>query len=138
MTISFDDTVLQPLTTAEDILDRAGGLIGAACRRQTWFLFVDDGDVQLPLLVPLCDIPSPRDDDLDEGARVVLSRLCRAADAAGVIAVIERPGPPSLHSDDRAWARALHRAAATEDIDLRALLLSHDHGVRALGPDDLL
>ena len=138
MTIPYDDTIFFPLSTPEAILERAESLVGPACRAQTWFLFLDPDDVQLPLLVPVENVPSPDDDDLAEGARDVLGSLWRATDAAAIVAVIERPFEVALHPDDRAWARALRTAAHHEGIDLRAVLLSHDHGVRALAPDELL
>jgi hypothetical protein len=138
MTIPYDDTIHFPLSTAEAILERTESLVGPACREQTWFLFLDADDVQLPLLIPVDQVPAAADDDLEQGARDVLGSLWRATDAAAIIAVIERPCTTSLHPDDRAWAQALHSAAVDEGIDLRAVLLSHDHGVRALGPDDLM
>ncbi|MFT4124227.1 MAG: hypothetical protein QM635_10380 [Microbacteriaceae bacterium] len=131
----YDDTIDQPLHTGEDILDRVRDLIGGACRAQTWLLFLDADDVQLPLLVPVDDLPGEREPL--EAARGLLSALAEATEAAAVVAVIESPFTTALSDADRGWARALRDAAAAESLDLRAVLLSQRHGVRALGPDDL-
>lgn len=133
----YDDTIDRPLRTGEDILERVHELVGPACRAQTWLLFLDADDVQLPLLVPIDDVP-PDDRPLVDTAREVLSVMMTATDAASVIVVIESPSTRELTAPDRDWAIALRDGAAAEGIDLRALLLSHDHGVRAIAPDDLL
>ncbi|MDM4762651.1 hypothetical protein QT381_06490 [Galbitalea sp. SE-J8] len=131
----YDDTIDSPLRTGENILDRVHDLIGPACRAQTWFLFVDDDDVQLPLLIPIDDVP---EDAAVDATGAAMASLCDAAGAAAMIVVIESPGTHELTDADRAWARVVRDAALAVDVELRALLLSHDHGVRALAPDDLL
>jgi hypothetical protein len=133
---AYDDTIGRPLHSGEDILERVHDLIGPACRAQTWLLFLDADDVQLPLLVPVDD--APENALLIDSARDLLGSLSFATEAAAMIAVIESPWTRELTDADREWAVALRDAAIAESIDLRALLLSHDEGVRAIGPDDLL
>lgn len=132
----YDDTIDEPLHTGEQILARVRDLIGPASRSQTWLLFLDGDDVQLPVIVPIDAVPEEQ--PLVDSARELLSALAAATDAAAVIVVIESPHSRELGGADRAWAIALREAASTEGVDVRALLLSHDDGVRALGPDDVL
>lgn len=132
---SYADAALHPLTTDADIECRVADLIGGACRGQLWFMFLDERNVQLPLLVPVADPPrSPS--GAGGGLAAMVGGLVEAAGAASVVIVVERLGGRELTADDCDWALALHDACATTGVSLRALLLSHDKGVRWCAQDD--
>ena len=134
----YDSQQLAPLTTDALIEERVTALIGRAARRQVWFLFVDAQDDQLPLLMPWGDHPSrPRSGDADHFA-ALLAQVREAADASGVIVVIERYGSAELTKSDLAWANVLRGAALGSGMALRGVLLSHARGVRWVAPDDYL
>ena len=133
----FDDSLL-PLDSEARIEERVSALIGRAARRQIWFLFVDEYDAQLPLLLPIEDHPSrPDDDDVDRFA-ILLDQLAETSDARGTIVVIERFADAALTRSDLAWAAAMQEASARSSVTLRGILLSHSSGVRWIAPDDYL
>ena len=134
-TPSYEATTRQPLTTPVLIEERVRALIGRACRRQLWFLFLDDNLVQLPLLIPFDGLPS----DPGEMVHDLVRAMGRAMDAAGassVIVVIERYASSGLTTSDLAWARGLHEAFEADERELRGILLSHNRGVRWVAQDD--
>lgn len=130
----YADAALQPLDTDALVQGRVAELIGRACRRQLWFLFLDERGIQLPVIMPVADPPStPPDNDR---LRLMIGQLVESTDAAALIVVLERFGPEKLTESDRAWAAALHDSCAEAGVALRALLLSHREGVRWIAQDD--
>jgi len=127
---------LEPLTTDALIEQRVGSLVGRAQNRQIWLLFVGQNHVQSPLVLPISDVPvAPSSGDLDNWCELVRGTT-EAVDAVEVIVVVERYGPERLTDADRAWARMLSDGCRVAGVALRAVLLSHRHGVRLLAPDD--
>ena len=51
------DRTHQPIPTDEDIRQRVGDLLDRAVRRQWWTLYLDDQDVQRPVLIPMAGYP---------------------------------------------------------------------------------
>jgi hypothetical protein len=136
MPIDRDFAHTRPLTTDALVEERVASLVGRAVSRQVWLLFVDEHDVQLPLVLPLSDVPvSPGEGDLDHWTEF-LAGATRASGAHAVIVVIERYAPDRLGAADRSWARLARDACSAADVPLRAVALSHRRGVRLLGPDD--
>ena len=140
MTIPYDEAIAVPLETDALIEQRVADLIGRANRRQLWLLFLDDQQVQLPVIIPIDALPSAPPSGPDEAATLaeMLKATVDAAAAASVIIVVERFGPPALTPSDVAWARALHDACDAVAVPLRAILLSHRAGVRWVAQDDYL
>lgn len=134
-TPSYQDTTTQPLTSQVLIEERVRALIGRACRHQLWFLFLDGNQVQLPLMIPLDDLPSAPDDTVHDLARA-MGRAMEAANAESIIVVIERYASAGLTSADIAWAQGIHDAFDLEKLHLRGVLLSHNRGVRWVAQDD--
>lgn len=133
----FDNRLL-PLSTEKQIEERVAALIGRASRRQIWFLFVDEHDDQLPLLIPIEGQPSrphPRD---AERFAALLTDVHERAGARGVIMVIERYGSAELSDSDVEWAKVLHEAAVASGLVMRGVFVSHAKGVRRAAPDDYL
>ncbi|PWC06043.1 hypothetical protein [Mycetocola zhujimingii] len=136
--ISASTANQQPLDTDELIEQRVSALIGRASRRQLWLLFLDDDDIQLPMLVPIDDFPvQPRPADVHALATGVAA-IMESAGAVRVILVWERYAGADLSQLDRAWARQLSAECAAAGVPVRAQLLSHKRGVRWIAPDDYL
>ncbi|MDQ1580776.1 MAG: hypothetical protein QOD05_1551 [Microbacteriaceae bacterium] len=133
---SFQESRNSPLLTDADIEERFSGLIGRACRKQLWGSFLDDNQVQQKLLIPIDGLPDLPD---EEGAHKLiraLSEILRMQGARSLILVWERPGGSALLRADLGWVRTLSAACERQSAQLRALLLSHDDGVRCLARVD--
>jgi hypothetical protein len=126
----YEETQLLPLVTDADIERRVADLIGRANSRQLWLLFLDEFDVQLPVLIPIESLPAEPTDDQTE---LVISRvreLMAEIGASSVITVLERYGAATLTAQDAAWSRSLRTNCVRNRVTLRAQLLSHRTGVR--------
>jgi sugar phosphate isomerase/epimerase len=136
MSVPYEETQLLPLVTDQDIERRVADLIGRANSRQLWLFFLDEFDIQLPLLIPIEGLPS---EPTEEQADTVLERVREVMGEIGataVITVLERYGSPALTMQDASWVRALRRGCANRGVTLRAQLLSHRTGVRWIGPEE--
>jgi hypothetical protein len=132
--LSYDSAATQPLTTDALIHERATALVGRAVRRQLWLLFLDEHDLQLPVIMPIDDLPvSPPD-----GAKLPIAAIAQEVGARSVVVVLERYGDDTLTENDKEWARHLRESCAATSVRLRAILLSHRRGVRWVAVDDLL
>lgn len=136
MTIpAYESTITAPLTTDALIEERVSSLVGKACRRQFWLLFLDEDSVQLPLLIPIGDPPAHPQPESD----ALLGMVENAAESVGatsVVVVIERYADDTLTASDLAWAAWLDAAFHDHEIALRGMLLSHRRGVRWIAQDD--
>ncbi|MEO7005676.1 MAG: hypothetical protein ABI275_10285 [Terrimesophilobacter sp.] len=132
---NYDETRLQPLTTDDLVHERVSDLIGRAIQHQLWFLFLDDDHVQLPLVIPVGELPTRPDAFLGTIA-AQLHEAMEAAAARAVIVVIERYADAALTGADREWALAIHDSFEQAGVVVRAILLSHRHGVRWVAQDD--
>jgi hypothetical protein len=126
----------EPLSTDAAVGRLVTEMIGAALRRQVWTLFLDGDDRPCPLVIPVSDLP-----DLPgpgEGASFAhtMSHVAGTVGATALILVWERPGAPHLDVTDRTWLRALHDGFADQEVDLRAILVSHLDGVSWARRDD--
>lgn len=134
-TPQYEEARLQPLTNDVLIEERVRALIGRASRHQLWFLFLDGDQVQLPLMIPLDDLPSSPGDSAHDLARA-MGQAMEAAGAQSIIVVIERYAGTALTASDSAWAKAIHAAFEQDGLSLRGILLSHNRGVRWIAQDD--
>lgn len=125
-----------PLVRDSDVELRVNQLVGRARSHQIWFMFLDEQNIQLPLLMPMDDLPTAPADDDEHWLASRIRELCRACDAVSLIFVIERYAGEALTPQDANWARTLHRACDLAAVPLRALLLSHRGGVRWIAQDD--
>ncbi|MET0975521.1 MAG: hypothetical protein ABWX82_07615 [Leifsonia sp.] len=136
MTISASESVDQPIRTDDEILARVDALIGRACRRQFWLLFLDRDDRQVPVLLPIEDYPSTPYGGSAEYIAMRIGEITASTDAARVVIVWERRLGPATTEADRVWARELGAACAAEDVSVRAQVISHRDGVRWFAADD--
>jgi sugar phosphate isomerase/epimerase len=133
MPIPYEETQALPLTTDQDIERRVADLIGRANSRQLWLMFLDEVDVQLPLLIPIEGLPAEPTDEQTDAVVFRIRELMGEIGASAVVMVLERYGPVALTAQDAAWVRSLERGCAEHGVTLRARLLSHRGGVRWLG-----
>jgi len=140
--LDANDATRLPISTDHDVEQRVADLLQHAVRRQWWTLYLDDDDVQRPVLMPMAGYPEHPDEPCgDEGiaAELLANRLASIVEdiaAAKVIFVWERPGGPESTPADREWASALGAACRAAGVAVRAQLILHDHGVRWFAPDD--
>ena len=135
-TPTYDEAALLPLTTDADITERVELLIGRANQRQLWLLFLDELNLQLPLLIPVEGLPvSPTEAEtalILDRVREVMGEL----GASSIVVVIERYGPSAPTPQDLDWARSIRRACEATGVSLRAQLLSHRTGVSWISTED--
>jgi hypothetical protein len=130
------DAALIPLPTDLAIHERVRQLIDRAFRRQIWFMFLDEHDRQIPLVMP-CDIPRlPRDGDAERIGGFITEVMERVG-AWAIVVTLERRGPAEVGKNDLIWLQTLRDACAWARVPLRGPLLAHRTGVRWIGPDDL-
>jgi hypothetical protein len=140
--LDANDAKRLPLTTDHAVQRRVAELLQGALRRQWWTLYLDEDDVQLPLIMPMAGYPERPDEPCgDDGtaAQLLASRLADIAEqvgAARLIFVWERPGSAESTAADREWARELSEACRAVGLAVRAQLILHDRGVRWFAPDD--
>jgi hypothetical protein len=127
----------RPLSSRVDLEARVRQLVPCAVQRQLWLLLLDADDVQLPVMVPLGDIPLRGGSADGEGLIEMLRSLAREFEASSFVFILERPGPPSPRYDDRLWLSMLLSVARTDAFDVRAAFLAHDAGIVRYGADDL-
>lgn len=134
--ISTTEASQRPVDSDAALEERIAHLIGRACRRQVWILFLDAASVQLPKLVAMDDYPTSPEPC---GARSFASHIRRAMDELGaerIVFVWERNVGERATPVDRAWAKAMATACRDEGVPARAQLISHRAGVRWFAPDD--
>jgi hypothetical protein len=135
---SYDDAQLLPLTTDAEIEARVADLIGRANSRQLWLLFLDEVEVQLPVLIPIDSLPSVPTHDEGERVATSIRDLMGQIGASAVITVLERYASSALTAGDLAWAQTLRECCDRQGVRLRAQLLSHRSGVRRIADDELV
>ena len=131
----YEDTLTQPLTSDDLIEARVSALVGRACRRQIWFLFVDSENMQLPLMIPVADPPALPDGAVSQLAGNIAEGV-EHLDARSVIIVLERYAGAQFTAADKAWAGALGSGFDAAGLSVRAVLVSHSRGVRWFAADD--
>jgi hypothetical protein len=137
MPVPYEETELLPLVTDDDVERRVADQIGRANARQLWLLFLDELDLQLPLLIPVDGLPAQPDGDHSERVIETVRDLMDEIGASSVVVVLERYGPTTLTAQDAAWVRFLRAGFAAAGVTLRAQLLSHRTGVRWIADDEV-
>jgi hypothetical protein len=136
MSVPYEETQLMPLATDEDIERRVADLVGRANSRQLWLFFLDETDVQLPLLVPIEGLPAEPTAEQATGVVYRVRELMGEIGATSVVTVLERYGSSALTAQDAAWVRALRTTCESSGVVLRAQLLSHRTGVRLIDTEE--
>ncbi|WP_123504496.1 hypothetical protein [Frondihabitans sp. PhB188] len=115
----------QSLATRDALDVRVRQLIPCALVAQIWLLLFDADDVQMPLMMPIGELPHRP----EHGFHGALALLHEEYGAASFVFVHERPGPGVLSVDDAAWLRALLEVPADAGYRVRAAYVAHDEGV---------
>lgn len=120
MTLTPAQAAEEPLLTEADMRRRIEQLIAPAIHNgQLWILFLDVRRRQLPLMVPIEDMPVlPSTPDV-QSLITVLREL--RAEYDSVILVMERLGTDAVAAVDRRWAAALRAAAAEHDVTIAGI-----------------
>ena len=121
------------IATDVDARELLSTLLGPALRRQLWAFLLASNGRQLPIVIPIDGIPaSPSDEEL----RSIVSSLGQVLDEYGpggsILFALERPGDETPHGFDELWADGLHSAAEDEAVDVFAIYLVHDDGLRMM------
>jgi hypothetical protein len=128
-----------PLTSDQDVMRRVDRLLDQDSRRRRslWLLFLSGSGVQLPVVVPIDDVPE-RPDALLVGnlCGVIADVLGEAAAAGSAVVTLTRPGDDSLDDSDRCWFGALDAAARDRGAAIRLICLATQAGVRQLTLDE--
>jgi hypothetical protein len=131
-----DDTRERPLTNPIEIENRVTDLLVHANQRQLWLMFLDDEQVQLPLLIPVDSLPGELTEDDARAFALAIGDTASRLDAASVLIVLEELHDGELTDRDRTWARLLHAACDRDGTVVRGILLCHKRGVRWMPQDD--
>jgi hypothetical protein len=127
-----------PLTTDQDIILRVDHLLDDDSRqhRSLWLLFLSSGGVQLPVIVPIDDVPARPDRLLARNlCEVIANVLDDVAHAGSAVITLTRPGAETVDDTDREWLRALHAAAGESGAAVRLICLATEAGTRQLTLD---
>ncbi len=133
----YDDVADVSLATDEALLDRVRDLVEGAYRRQLWFMFLDEEQRQLPVLIPH-DVPSRPSREHGEAVHAFIAHLVDGIRPAGIVVVLERPGPDDLRRGDREWFAVVDDACRVAGVVRRGPILAHDDGFRWIAGEDLL
>lgn len=128
-----------PLTTDQDIIRRVDHLLDEDSRqhRSLWLLFLSSGGVQLPVIVPIDDVPARPDWLLTRNlCEVIADVLGEAAPAGSAVVTLTRPGAETVDDSDREWFHALHAAGRESGAAVRLICLATQAGTRQLTLDD--
>lgn len=121
---------MQPIVTDADCLERVDNLVGRACKRQVWFLLLDEHGVQLPALIPIEGYPAAPGGDEEALLAQWLAEIMSSCDALEAIVVWERRLGEASVPAERLWARRLDAECRAIGVRLRAQVISHRRGVR--------
>lgn len=125
--------LLASLDTDADVLDRIGHVISDDARfdRSLWLFFLSADAVQLPVVVPIDDVPaSPGAGDAESICEVTARVLEDAAPGGSVVVTLVRDSERGVADSDRQWLTALRAAAVRTGVHLRMFCLATRDGVR--------
>jgi hypothetical protein len=130
-----DYDLLAPISTDADVLDRVDRLIDTDARRDRslWLFFLTADAVQLPVVVPVDDLPiSPDPDTAESICRLIAHVLSDTAPGGSAVVTLVPGNGLSVTAADQRWLLALRSAAAKADAHLRMLCLATREGTRQL------
>jgi hypothetical protein len=128
-----------PLSTDQDIIRRVDHLLDQDSRRHRslWLLFLSGEGVQLPVVVPIDDVPARPDSLLARNLCGVIADVLGDVAAAGsAVVTLTRPGDETVDDSDREWFRTLHAAARERGAAVRLICLATQAGIRKFTLED--
>src|SRR3990170_2966973 len=110
-----------PVRSDTDLLVRWRQLMGpwGFGRRSLWVLWFNGEGTQLPLVVPVDDIPESPDEQFLVNLMGIVDEVACADEAQSPITVamaLSRPGSSRLTDSDRRWARSLRDHACRAGV----------------------
>jgi hypothetical protein len=123
---------LAPLHTDADVLRRVDQLIepDARLRQTLWLFFLDRNQQQLPVVVPIDDVPDDPDPELVGSLCFIIAEVLGDAEPKGsVVLVLTRPGAAAPGYADRTWRDRLKDAADEHGARIRMMCLATPDGV---------
>lgn len=126
-----------PLRTDDDVLRRVDLLLNEHARqlRTVVLLFLDGEGRQLPVVVPIDDVPE-RPDPLAVGNLCWIAvEALRHYPGGSVVIVLTRPESGPVSDADRYWAQNIYRAACERGARIRMLCLASTSSVVRLAAD---
>jgi hypothetical protein len=124
------DTPPQPVHTDPEVRKRVEQLIepGVRLRHSLWLFFLDGNDVQLPVIVPIDDVPDDPDPELVGNLCWIIAEVL-GDNEGSVVITLTRPGPAVTDGPDRVWHDRLRDAAAAHSARIRMMCLATPDGV---------
>ena len=126
---------LVSLSTDEEILARVELILDSDARqlRSLVVQFLDDADMELPVVVPVDGIPrQPDGPTVTNLCWIITQVLGEHAPGGSAVLTLTRPGSDEIDPDDLRWYDAITEAAAVEGARIRLVCLGTRDGVRAL------
>ena len=129
--------LLAPLNTDTDVLDRVDHLVSHDARRgrSLWLMFLAADGVQLPVVVPIDDVPAhPEPGAAGQICDVIARVLNDAVPDGSVVITLARDNGMGVTDSDQQWFTALQAAAAQTGVSIRMVCLATTDGVGRLDP----
>jgi hypothetical protein len=126
-----------PLRTDEEILARVDELIGPRDRQRQslWLFFFDRGMRQMPVIVPIDDVPDlPDPEDVGGPCHIVAHVLEDCEPSGWAVMALTRPGPALFGAAEEHWYHALIDGSRQHRTRLRMLCVVTPDAVRELAP----
>jgi len=129
---------VDPIRTQSDLCRHWRMLMGELGfgRRSLWLHLLEYDGRPSPVLVQIDDLPAADDGRADQVIEMSGHLLGGGPDRT-VAFLLSRPGPASLDTWERAWARALHAAADRHGVRIWPVHRANDERLEVVAPDDL-
>jgi hypothetical protein len=127
--------LLTPISSDADVLGRVDQLIDTDDRRDRslWLFFLTADAVQLPVVVPIDDMPiSPDPDTAWSICHLIADVLRDSVPGGSAVITLVRESGLIVAGPDRQWLTALRSAAGSAGLPLRMLCLATRDGTRQL------
>jgi hypothetical protein len=132
-----DFDLASPVRTDDDVLRRVDLLLDESARqlRSVMLLFLDADGVQLPVAVPIDEVPECPDPLIVGNLCWIIAEALTLYPGGSAVVVVTRPGTGAVSDADRYWARSLDRFARERGARIRMLCLATPSGVLRLRAD---
>jgi hypothetical protein len=133
-----DFDLAAPLRTDDDVLRRVDLLLDDDARqlRSIVLLFLDGDGRQLPVVVPIDDVPERPDPLIVGNLCWIVAEALTLYPAGSAVVVLTRPELCPGNEADRYWARNIDRSAREHGAPIRMLCLASPSGVVRLTGHD--
>lgn len=123
---------MEPVHTDSEVRERVEQLIEpkVRLRHSLWLFFLDANDVQLPVIVPIDDVPDDPDPELVRNLCWIIAEVLGENEPDGsVVITLTRPGPAVPDGADQIWRERLRDGAAAHSACVRMMCLATPDGV---------